>query len=68
MRKLEREYDKFEKAWNTFAGLTIKDDNVDVSIPKINKDTKVIYCCLTSSNIDQEGHIFYLLLKYLSTE
>ncbi len=55
-------------AWNQFEGLIIKDDNVEATIPKISKDSKIIFCCLTSSNVELEGHIFYMLLKYLALE
>lgn len=41
---------------------------MEAIIPRISKDSKMIYCCLTSSNAEHEGHIFYLLLKYLANE
>ena len=68
MEKFEKDYHKFELAWNSFAGLIIKEDNVEATIPVISRETKIIQCCLTSSNVDHEGYIFFMLLKYLATE
>jgi hypothetical protein len=68
LEKFEKDYHKFEQAWNSFAGLIIKEDNVEATIPVISRDTKIIQCCLTSSNVEHEGHIFFMLLKYLATE
>jgi pyruvate-formate lyase len=66
-KQINKDYEKFEKAWNSFEGLIIKEDNVEAIIPQLTRDSKMIYCCLSSSS-DHEGHIFYLLLKYLSNE
>jgi hypothetical protein len=64
--RIKKEYMKFQDAWNTFSGLIIKDDNVEATIPVITEQSKFIYCCLSSSSTDHEGHVFYLLLKYLA--
>ena len=47
LKKIEKDYLKFEQAWNAFSGLIIKDENVECTIPTISKDTKVIYCCIS---------------------
>ncbi|CDW84752.1 UNKNOWN [Stylonychia lemnae] len=69
-KRIEKDYKKFKNAWNSFAGLIIrdyqKDKGVEVVIPKINDQSKLILCCLTKDKIDQPGHIFYILLKYLA--
>ncbi|CDW73692.1 UNKNOWN [Stylonychia lemnae] len=70
--RIEKDYKKFKNAWNCFAGLIIrdyqKDKGVEVVIPKINDQSKLILCCLTKDKINQPGHIFFILLKYLATK
>lgn len=56
----------FEEAWNTFAELIIRDENVEVVIPTISEDSPIIYCCLSQTSKDHEGYILFLLLKYLA--
>lgn len=67
IQKVEKDYAKFETAWNSFANLIITEDNVEATIPTISKDSKLIYCCLTFTS-EHEGFMFYLLLKYIATE
>lgn len=67
IQKVERDYSKFETAWNSFASLIITEDNVEATIPIISRDSKMIYCCLTSTS-DHDGFMFYLLLKYIASE
>lgn len=50
--KVWKEFRKFEEAWNTFAGLIIKDDNVEATIPIISENSKIIYCCLSQTSKD----------------
>ena len=63
-----KRYAKFENAWNQFAGMTIRDGNVEGTIPHMSLESKMIYCCLTSSSSDNENYIFFLLLKYLAIQ
>jgi hypothetical protein len=72
MQKIERDFIKFRDAWNSFAGLVIRDkkpnnsnEQIEVMIPEISLDSKVKLCCITTDNYDKEGFIFYMLLKYL---
>lgn len=37
IHKINKDYNKFEQAWNSFAGLIIIDDNVEVVVPTISK-------------------------------
>jgi hypothetical protein len=48
--------------------MTIRDGNVEGTIPHLTLDSKIIYCCLTSSTFENENYIFFLLLKYLSIQ
>ena len=66
MLDIRKDFKKFEQAWNTFAGIIIKEDNVEAIVPKISIDSKVILCCLSQTNKEGQGYIFYLLLKYLA--
>jgi hypothetical protein len=54
------------EAWNSFAGLIIKDENVEATIPNISINSPIIYCCLSQTSKEHKGYIFFLLLKYLA--
>jgi hypothetical protein len=67
LKKVNKHYDRFESAWNHFAGLIIRDGLYEAAIPHISRDSKLILCCLTSNPGDNhDGYILFMLLKYLA--
>ncbi|CDW75175.1 UNKNOWN [Stylonychia lemnae] len=71
LQRIEKYYQKFKNAWNCLAGLIIKDfqnDNgVEVVVPIINDQSKLILCCLTKDKINQPGEATSSLY-YLNTQ
>eukprot|EP00347_Sterkiella_histriomuscorum_P010832 403374756 len=65
-KKKQKDFKKFKQAWNTFTGLIIKDKDVEVVIPEISEQSKLMLCCLTKDKKDQLGQVFYILIKYLT--
>lgn len=50
--KVEKDYFKFRNAWNKFAGLLIRDKNVEVIVPEITEDSELSLCCISKDKID----------------
>ncbi len=58
--------DRFIKAWSIIAENPIREGCQEVRLSKINKQSKFLFCCITSTNKDSLGFHFYLALKSLT--